>query len=110
MYEKVVDTYSSSLIHVSSYYKTQNVFKKAGNMCPFMLDYILNCFKTQEMCEKTVTKQHFISKNCLDIYKTQEVCDRAVDACLLLLKYVPDWVVTKKMLKDLIMLYLLMMI
>ena len=29
------------------------------------------------------------------------MCDKAVDACLPQLKFVPDWIVTKKILKDL---------
>ena len=40
-------------------------------------------------------------KYCLDIYKTQEVCEKAVDACRPLLKFVPGWFITKKMLKNL---------
>ena len=47
------------------------------------------------MCEKAV------SKYCVDKYMSQEMCDKAVDACLSLLKFVPDWLVMNKMLKDL---------
>ena len=38
---------------------------------------------------------------CFDRYKTQKLCDRAVNASLLALKFVPDWLVTKKMIKTL---------
>ena len=57
MYEKAVNKYSFSLIHVSNCYKTQNVCGKVIDMCTFLLDYILNCFKKQE-----VAKEHFVLK------------------------------------------------
>ena len=38
------------------------------------------------------------------------MCDEAVDNCLSVLKLVPDWFVVNKMLKNLMMLYSLMMI
>ena len=41
------------------------------------------------------------NRYCLNRYKTQQGCDEAVDACLSLLKFVPDWFVTSMMLKDL---------
>ena len=31
--------------------------------------------------------------------KTQQMCDKAVDYCLTVLKFVPDWFVTSKMIK-----------
>ena len=37
------------------------------------------------------------------------MCDKAVDVCLPALKFVPDWSVTNKMLKN-VMLYFVMMI
>ena len=44
-------------------------------------------------------------KYCLDRYKTQEICDEAVDSYLAALKFVPDWFVTREMIKNLIILY-----
>ena len=52
MYEKAVNNYSFSLIHVSNCYKTQNVCGKVIDMCTFLLDYILNCFKKQEVAKE----------------------------------------------------------
>ena len=40
-------------------------------------------------------------KYCPDKYKSQELCKEAINACLPLLKFVPDWLVTNKGLKDL---------
>ena len=34
-------------------------------------------------------------------YKSQEICDNAVDACLLLLKFIPELFLRNKMLVDL---------
>ena len=39
-------------------------------------------------------------KYCLDRYKTQEMCDKAVDNFLSALKFVPDWFVKSKMIKN----------
>ena len=38
---------------------------------------------------------------CLDRYKILEICEKAADACLPALKFIPDWLVTYKMFKDL---------
>ena len=38
-----------------------------------------------------------VLKYCHDKYKTQVMCDKAVDACLLSLKFVPDWFVRNQM-------------
>ena len=61
------------------------------------------------MCNKVVSKEHFILRFCLDKYKTQEMCDKAVNACPWppAIKSFPDWM---KCLKDLMLLYSLMMI
>ena len=39
-------------------------------------------------------------KYCPDKYKSQGMCKEAINACLPLLKFVPDWLVTNKGLKD----------
>lgn len=59
--------------------------EKAVEICSFMLDCISNCYKTKEMYEET-----FTLKFCLDRYKCQDMCKESVDACLPLLKIVPD--------------------
>ena len=62
------------------------------------------------MFEKAVSKEPFLLKYCLDKYKYQEMCEKAVDAFLPLLKSIPDWFVTNKVLEDLDMLYFSMTI
>ena len=39
-------------------------------------------------------------KYCPDKYKAEEMCDKAVNALLSALKFVPDWFVTKQMIKN----------
>ena len=56
-------------------------------------------YKTQEVCDKDVSKEHLILKYCLDRRKTQKLSNKAVVACLLALKFVPDWVATSKILE-----------
>ena len=51
------------------------------------------------MCSKVVSKDPFMLKYCLDRQKIQEMCDKAVDAFLPALKLVPDWFVTRKIIK-----------
>ena len=34
-----------------------------------------------------------------DQYRTQQICDKAVYDCLVTLKFVPDWVLSRKMIK-----------
>ena len=49
-------------------------------------------------------------KYCLGRYKTQEMCNKVVGDFLPTLKFIPDWFVTNKMIKTLLMLYSQMMI
>ena len=53
------------------------------------------------MTVKVVSKEPFILKNCLNRYKTQEMYDKTIDAFLPTLKFVPDWIVTNKILEKL---------
>ena len=41
----------------------------------------------------------FMIINYPDRYKTQRMCDETADDCLAALKFIPDWFVTRKMLK-----------
>ena len=76
---------------------------KAVNICSFVFNSVLDQFKTQKMCrcDKVVSKEPFMLKYCPYKYKTQEKCDKAVDFYLIILKFVPDWFVTNKMLEKL---------
>ena len=49
-------------------------------------------------------------KYFLGRYKTQEMCNKVVGDFLPTLKFIPDWLVTNKMIKTLSMLYSQMMI
>ena len=61
-----------------------------------LFDSIPNQYKTQEMCNTIICKDH-ISIRCVpDQYKTQQMCDKTVDDCLAALIFVPDWLVTRK--------------
>ena len=53
------------------------------------------------MTVKVVSKESFILKNCLNRYKAQEMYDKTIDAFLPTLKFVPDWIVTNKILEKL---------
>ena len=62
------------------------------------------------MCDKVVSKEPFMLKYYRDMYKTQENCDKVVDAYLPALKWFTDWFVVNKKLKNLMVLYSLIMI
>ena len=66
--------------------------------------------KLKKMCDKAFPEDSFILKYCLDRYKTQEMSDKAVDNFSSTLKFVPDWFVTSKTMKNLILLHLQMTI
>ena len=67
-----------------------------------MLQCFPNCYETQEMCEKkSVSKESFVLKLYLIKYQSHKMCEEVVNAHLPLLKFVHDWFVTNKMLKNL---------
>ena len=51
------------------------------------------------MCDRAVSEDPFLIVYCPDKHITQKMCDEAVDNCLAVLKLVPDWFVTSKMIK-----------
>ena len=58
------------------------------------------------MHDKIVSDDPFKLKYCHDRYKTQEMCNKAVQDFLPALKFVPDWFVTSKMIKNFLLLYI----
>ena len=65
----------------------------------FVFDSVPDLFMTQKLCDKLIFNKPFLLKNCFESYKTQEMCDEAGDACMLALKFVPDWSVTSEIIK-----------
>ena len=53
------------------------------------------------MCDRVASEDPFMLVYCPDKYKSQRMCDEAVDHCLTVLKFIPDWFVTSKMIKKL---------
>ena len=53
------------------------------------------------MCDSVISEDPFSIVFFPDKYKTQIMCDEAVDDCLAALKFIPDWIVTNKMLQKL---------
>ena len=50
---------------------------------------------------RVVSEDPFLILYCPDKYVTQKMCDEAVDDSLAILKLIPDWFVTSKMIKKL---------
>ena len=57
--------------------------------------------KPKKFVIKFFSKILLCQKYCLDRQKTQEMCGKAVDAFPPTLKFVPDWFLTRKMIKKL---------
>ena len=92
------------------YSKSQEVSSKFSGTCPFVCDSVLDWYMTQDMCDKIVSKESFQLKDCLDKFKTQEKCDKAIDSYLPPFKLISDFLLLIRWLKNLIMVYFLMMI
>ena len=54
------------------------------------------------MCDRVISEDPFMLVYCPDKDKTQIMCDEVVDNCLAVLKLIPDWFVTSKMIKRLL--------
>ena len=65
---------------------------------------------TQEMCDNFVSNEPFMLKYHPDKYNIQDMRDKAIAFCLITLKLVPNWFVKNKCLKNLTILYFLLMI
>ena len=123
MFDKAVNTYTSTKKFVPECFMTQNMCNKVVNRCFFVFDYIPDQYKTQEMCDAVVSEDPSLIVYCLNKYKTQRmfdsvvsedpslivncsnkykpqgVYDKAVDNCLAALKFILYWFVTSKMIK-----------
>ena len=53
------------------------------------------------MCNTVIPEDPSLIIYCPDKYETQRMCDEAVDDCVPALKFVPDWFVTSKRIKNL---------
>ena len=51
------------------------------------------------MCDRVVSEDPFLNVYCSDNYITQKMCDEAVDDSLAVLKVIPDWFITNKIIK-----------
>ena len=74
---------------------------KAVNRCFLTFTYIPDRYETREMWDRTIPKDYFMLVYCPDEHKTQKTSDGAVDVCLVVLKLIPDWFFTSKMLEKL---------
>ena len=56
-------------------------------------------YKTGEISDRGFLEDAFMLLHCPDRYKTQTMCDGVVDDCLATLKFIPDCLVTSKILE-----------
>ena len=74
---------------------------KTFDTCYFVFGSVLDRYKSQEIRDKVVHNDPFIIKYSLHRYKTQEMCDKAVDHFLSAVKFVPDFFVKSKLIRNL---------
>ena len=67
----------------------------------FVFDSIPDQYKAQEMCDIIVSLYPSLIVYWSDKYITQRICDEAFNDSLAVLKLIPDWFVTSKMIKKL---------
>ena len=98
MCDKAVNTYPPTIKSFPECFMIQEMYYKAVNTCYFVFDSIPDLYKGQEMFDRVVSEHPFLIVYCLDKYKTQRMCD---EGSLAALKFIPDWFVTGKMIKEL---------
>ena len=64
-----------------------------------VLDSIPNWDKTQQLCDRVISGNPFLVAYRPDQYKTQKICNKAVYDSITVLKPIPNWFVTSKMIK-----------
>ena len=83
--------------------------EKAVNICLFVFDSVPDPYNLHDMCNRAIYKHFLMLKYSLDKYKTQEMCAEAVNHCQSAIKRVSGCSGTSKLIKNLILLYSLMM-
>ena len=86
--------------------KIKKLWNKAVDNFNYALEFVPDCSKTQKMCVKASDTCSFVFDSVLDWYRTKEMCDKVVDNFLPAL----NWFVTNKMIKNLLILFSLVMI
>ena len=72
---------------------------RAVSTYPSTIKFVSECFMTQKMCDRVAPEDHFLIVYCPDKYITQRIYDEAVGNSLTVLKLIPDWFVTSKLIK-----------
>ena len=90
-------------LYLSIYYKLCSYMLfdlRIDDLCFFVFNSITDWHKTQKMWKSCVWRS-FLIAYCPDEYKTLRMCDEAVDDSLGALKFIPDYFVTSKMIRNL---------
>ena len=62
MFDKAADTYLSTIQFDVEKHKTQKMLVKVVDICPFVLDSVIDWFNNREKCYKVVSKNSFMLK------------------------------------------------
>ena len=62
MFDKAADTYLSAIQFDVEQHKTQKMLVKVVDICPFVLDCVIDWFNNREKCYKVVSKNYFMWK------------------------------------------------
>ena len=101
MCNQAVDNYVDASESVPKCFKPQEICDKAADNFHFVFNSFAALYKNLKMCDKPFFEDCFMLKYCLHRHKTQELFNKTVDNVIPILEFVPDWFVTKNMIKNL---------
>ena len=106
-YQQICDKALEDHLHVLEFvpecYKTPKMCDKAVYKCPFVLDSVPDHYKFDKMCDKSVSEDPFkLKKNAMIDIRLKKCVLKPLIIFLPALKFVSDWFVTSKVIKNLL--------
>ena len=103
MCDKTFNTYPSTIKFVPECFRTQEVCDELVNRYFLYLILFLISIKPKK-CVSVVSEDPFLIVNFPDKYKAQRMCDETANDSLAVLKLTPDWFLTSRVIKKLLLL------
>ena len=101
MCNQAVDINIDASEYVAQCFKTQEMWDKPVDVDPSVIQFVSELSKLKKCVIKLLILLILVFDSIPDRFKTQKMCDKAVDDFLPTWKFVPDWLVTSKMIKKL---------
>ena len=101
MCNQAVDINIDASEYVAQCFKTQEMWDKPVDVDPSVIQFVSELSKLKKCVIKLLILLILVFDSIPDRFKTQKMCDKTVDDFLPTWKFVPDWLVTSKMIKKL---------